>query len=358
MASRLRALEYVDADVERLCTEALGPYEYVIRVNADDATLTIETVNSLTGISTGFVGEPLPQVRGREIRGQLPPGTYRFTVKHATGISEYFRTLDRGGLTIDCVLRPKDDVIKDMALIPGGTYPIGWDGGIIAEKLGAEEAKKLMARQPENVALPAFFIDKYCVSNSQYEAFLNDKGRALGFKSPRYWDGDKCTAQLAKKPVIAISWECADAYAEWAGKRLPTEFEWEAAARGIDGRLYPWGNQRDASRVHSVFDPVTRPHTRDATKFADVDSMPEGATRSGLHHMLGNAVQWVWNPWDPRTSAPRDSWQRQEGRRTARGFDLDADTRNIAGNLTIRRYESPNDPNFSVGFRCARSAID
>jgi iron(II)-dependent oxidoreductase len=278
-------------------------------------------------------------------------------VTNPSGSAEYIRTLGEEGLTLDVSVHPTAEVVKDMVQIAGGTYPIGWNGGIIAQQLGEKGLANLTSRVPEDVKLEAFYIDKYCVSNGQYEAFLNDRGRAMGLPPPVYWDHDRCPAEIAKKPVVAVKWEHALAYAEWAGKRLPTEFEWEAAARGLERRLYPWGNDPNPTRVHSVFDPVKRPHTTDLTKFADVDSMPEGATPTGLHHMLGNAVQWVWNPWDPRSSAPKNSWMREEGRRTARGFDLDSNPANLAGNLTSRKMESPNMPNFSVGFRCAKSVL-
>jgi formylglycine-generating enzyme required for sulfatase activity len=106
-----------------------------------------------------------------------------------------------------------------------------------------------------------------------------------------------------------------------------------------------------------VFDPVKKPYSQDPAAYADVDSMPQGATPNGLYHMIGNARQWVWNPWVPRPEITRASWQDQTGKRTSRGFALDEDPNGPTANHAMRRFEAPNDPYFSVGFRCAKSDL-
>ena len=89
--------------------------------------------------------------------------------------------------------------------------------------------------------LKAFYIDRFPVTNQQFAEFC----RATGTAKPWYWKGGKIPDGLEDCPVVDLGWPTADKYAKWAGKRLPTAEEWEAAARGTDGRLYPWGNDWD-----------------------------------------------------------------------------------------------------------------
>jgi hypothetical protein len=95
------------------------------------------------------------------------------------------------------------------------------------------------------VSLDAFYIDKYEVTNALYRKFMQATGR----QAPAYWNDKNFNAP--NQPVVGVSWDDAQAYCAWAGKRLPTEAEWEKAARGTDARIYPWGNQWDARKLNS-----------------------------------------------------------------------------------------------------------
>ena len=126
------------------------------------------------------------------------------------------------------------------------------------------------------VYLDAYYIDKYEVTQSEYnECVTTDKCPANRKKDG--FTGDR-------QPVIGVSWEDADTYCKWAGKRLPTEAEWEKAARGTDGRVYPWGNS---------FDPTRANYAGALGKTSEVGSYPSGASPYGALNMAGNVWEWV-----------------------------------------------------------------
>ena len=119
------------------------------------------------------------------------------------------------------------------------------------------------------VFLDSYLIDKYEVSNKDYGEFIKAKGHA----APAYWDDPRLNTQ--RQPVVGVSWYDAKAYCEYRGKRLPTEAEWEKAARGPDGNLYPWGNE---------FDPDKANYRKDSRAYRDrVDSYPDGVSYYGVY---------------------------------------------------------------------------
>ncbi|MEX0714673.1 MAG: SUMF1/EgtB/PvdO family nonheme iron enzyme [Pirellulales bacterium] len=172
---------------------------------------------------------------------------------------------------------PPADPLEGMVLIPAGPFLYGSD------------------KEPRE--LPDYYIDRYEVSQAQYADFLEyvrrtgDHSRChpneqpakdhtpLGWGKPDMTDPDF--------PVVGIDYWDVNGYAGWIGKRLPTEEEWEKAARGTDGRTYPWGNEWDLDRAN--WGPALG---LERTLLA-VDSMPEGASPYGCHHMLGNAAEWT-----------------------------------------------------------------
>ena len=119
-----------------------------------------------------------------------------------------------------------------MVLIPAGSFKMGSNNGKDNEK------------PVHTVYVDAFYMDKYEVTNAQYRKFMS----ATGHREPKYWDYSDYNQP--NQPVVAVSWNDATAYARWAGKRLPTEAEWEKAARGgLEGREYPWGDTIDSSKA-------------------------------------------------------------------------------------------------------------
>lgn len=171
-------------------------------------------------------------------------------------------------------LRPQ---LTEMVLVPAGEFLYGED--------------------KERRYLPAFYIDRYEVTQWQYAIFL-EYIRRTGDHShchpdeppdkdhtPEGWGWRTITGK--KYPVVGLDYWDVYAYASWAGRRLPTEEEWEKAARGTDGRLYPWGNEWDPSRCN------WGPGPGQQRTLVPVDSMPEGQSPYGCFHMLGNAAEWT-----------------------------------------------------------------
>lgn len=134
------------------------------------------------------------------------------------------------------------------------------------------------------VMLDAYMIDKYEVSNRQYGEFM----KAMQHQAPAYWDDPRLNKP--EQPVVGVNWHDAKAFCEWKGKRLPTEAEWEKAARGPAGSLYPWGNDFDPSKAN-----FGKQH--EATM--PVDAYPQGASYYGVYNMAGNVFEWVADWYDP-----------------------------------------------------------
>jgi formylglycine-generating enzyme required for sulfatase activity len=144
-----------------------------------------------------------------------------------------------------------------------------------------------------------FFIDKYPVTNAEFKTFLD-----TSHYRPRDdhnflkdWKNGVYPAGWEKRPVTWVSLEDARAYAKWAGKRLPHEWEWQYAAQGADGRLYPWGNHWDDAAVPAQY------HGRDLPGPGDVDAHARGASPFGVMDMLGNVWQWTDEFVDEHTRA-------------------------------------------------------
>jgi len=137
----------------------------------------------------------------------------------------------------DVWISPKDEA--EMVYVPAGEFIMGSTDADIAALLKADpslEAELFADEQPQFRAhLPGYWIDKCEVTVAQYRRFCEETGREMPPAPPWGWQDDH--------PIVLVTWDDAAAYAKWAGKRLPTEPEWEKAARGTDGRKYPWGSQ-------------------------------------------------------------------------------------------------------------------
>lgn len=198
-----------------------------------------------------------------------------------------------------------------MVLVPKGQYRLG-EGGT-------------------PVTVGPFHIDKYEVTNGLYQKFCGQPGRTC--PPPPAWDADYASKQL--RPVIGVTWNDADAYCKWAGQRLPTDAEWEAAARGTDQRKYPWGNWMVPGLANLGSSSSQATHT------ADVGSFPVDVSPFGAFDMGGNAREWV-------------SDDAANGKKTVRGGSYDFSTNQFSVTWKGSRLPGPDPANtWPVGFRCA-----
>jgi iron(II)-dependent oxidoreductase len=237
-------------------------------------------------------------------------------------------------------LPPSIELKGEMVLVAAGEFTFG-------SETGGDESKPA-----HTVGVDAFYIDKYEVTNAQYKAFCDATGRA--YPASQYWDKDYFDTR-PNAPVLGVSFDDARAYAEWAGKRLPTESEWEKAASWDpvkrSKREFPWGDQNDTSKA--AFN-IASP--------SDVGKFPAGASPSGAHDMAGNAVEWVdaWFQPYPGNSSSNPNFGQTN--RVVRGGYFGSKTLESL-KATKRIYVLPGfvpteEQASYIGFRCAVAAND
>jgi len=217
-----------------------------------------------------------------------------------------------------------------MIAIPAGEFIMGSD---------VEDE-----RPPHVVSVGAFEIDKLEATNQEFERFVQETGYVTDAEkasdtSWRYYAKDK-----PQHPVVKVTWNDAIAFCEWAGKRLPTEAEWEKAARGADARSYPWGNQWDAARANAK-----EAGNRGTTA---VGSFPAGASPYGVLDMAGNVAEWTSDWFNAYPGGDFYSPYFGEKYRVIRGGGWFSDQNLVR--TTERSASSMILANDDVGFRCAR----
>ena len=242
----------------------------------------------------------------------------------------------------------------EMVLVPAGTFIMGSPRG----KGAGDE------RPQREVHVDALLLDMYEVTNAQFQRFIEAGGyrerrcwSAEGWAwriqekvtEPRYWSSGEhnCGPRYPRHPVVGVSWYEAEAYARWAGKRLPTEAEWEKAARGTDGRTYPWGNEEPTCdrANYRACGGQTKP----------VGSCVSGVSPYGAHDMAGNVWEWCadWYGADyyGHSSATNPPGPSSGSSRVLRGGGWNNDP--IELRCAYRNYGDPVFRYGSIGFRCA-----
>lgn len=208
-----------------------------------------------------------------------------------------------------------DRLPKDMALVQEGEF-------IMGSNMGAQD------EGPERkFSLNAFYIDTFEVTNEQYKQFV----KQTKHREPTDWAVYGYPEEKKDHPVVFVSFDDASAYCKWHGKRLPTEEEWEKAARGADGRIYPWGNEFDSSKANTSLSGVVG-----TTK---IGAYKNGKNPYGLYDMAGNVWEWTNSNYDEKRKAVRGgSWGLSH--RFARTF--------------TRIAYKPDIKINNLGFRCAK----
>ena len=272
----------------------------------------------------------------------------------------------------------------DMVRIAGGSYTMGSDSGREDE------------HPAHQVKLEAFWLDRYEVTNARFAAFLreviadpghrirlvgdatpgaanerhirgtgavlllentrapdrrtlvalNDDESRIGIRSGRLF----VQSGFERHPVNEVTWNGARSFCAWRGARLPTEAEWEAAARGGDGRIYPWGNEPPDAR-RAVFG-------RASNETGAVGGRPLGATPQGIHDLAGNVAEWtssLYRPYPYRNDDGRED-PGADGERVTRGGDhvFDSSPEKLRASFRAGFSRNPAVGHRHIGFRCAR----
>jgi formylglycine-generating enzyme required for sulfatase activity len=251
----------------------------------------------------------------------------------------------------------------DMVLIPAGEFLMG--------------SKVRQGDRDENpqhkVYLDAYYIDKHEVTNAQYHQFWLADGGEKSKHTPAsygssYMIGDWPEVAKTKPnyPLVGITWYDARAYAEWAGKRLPTEAEWEKAARGTEAGVWPWGNefQREITMTDGANQNPVRTHSnrRDGNDGYDnttapVGSYPTGASPYGVHDMAGNVWEWVadWYNEDYYATGPAENPGGPDAGKLKVVKGGSWNHREHSQRCANRYYCYPDSWGNTLGFRCAKS---
>jgi formylglycine-generating enzyme required for sulfatase activity len=264
-----------------------------------------------------------------------------------------------------------------MVLIPSGEFLMGGtDDGISSDD----------ERPQRMVFVGAFWMDRYEVTNARYKQFVDATDHpAPANPNPDFtlWFHGGFFPGIEEHPVVNIDWQDALAYCQWISKRLPTEAEWEKAARGTDGRRYPWGNEWDHKKANSASYWAGRTiEFKDGAEWKafwmtgegariskargirgevltlPVGSFPEGASPYGLFDMAGNASEWVMDWYEPYyyLKAPASDPKGPNGvlLKGVRGGSWLKPAKSLR--TTDRDYGFPADRPSGTGFRCAKNA--
>jgi formylglycine-generating enzyme required for sulfatase activity len=259
---------------------------------------------------------------------------------------------------------------EDMALIPGGTVQMGIDAADVPrlqKVFGVEGMELFEAEIPKHtVTVSSLYIDRKLVSNLQFKRFIDENAAwQVGHISSdlhngnylRHWKPTGFPAGHENHPVVNVSWYAAVAYCQWRGKRLPTEAEWEHAAKGGLQGLFPWGN-----------DPVDKGRANYGGSgiggTTAAGSYP--ANGYGLFDMAGNVWEFLADEWQPYTSVAQhhpvvggdlfahgDSFLKIKTRRVIRGGSYGGELINLW--VEYRDSHPPENAKDFVGFRCAKS---
>ncbi len=244
-------------------------------------------------------------------------------------------------LTVDAWPGSREVDPVPMVTIPAGEFMMGSPDGL----------GRVDERPQRSVYLDAFLIDEVEVTNERYMQFV----KTTGHRPPPnpYGAGNLQSIEgIEHLPVVQTTWYDAKAYCRWAKKRLPTEAEWEKAARGTDGRLYPWGNEPPTAQ-RANFDR----EWEDEKTLHTVGSLPDGDSPYGVKDMAGNAREWVsdWYEVDYYKEAPTRNPQGPDGKgvvRSIRGGSWHSPISDITtsargrGGFALQTH--------GTGFRCVR----
>lgn len=248
----------------------------------------------------------------------------------------------------------------DMVQIPAGNFIFGTnaqDAEGEAMALGIPKPWYSDEGPQQKVFLKSFYIDRYETTNRRYKNYVT----SLGAVPPRNWQGGNYPEGKDDFPVIWVNWFDAVNFCEWAGKRLPSEKQWEKAARGENGNEYPWGNEfhREYANLPE------KPGSKNAIQ--KVGSFTQGATPQGVHDLAGNVWEWVEDEYAPYKDSAYKALEYGVGNKVIRGVSA-SDLGHFPGpsyfavlqkfaRSGFRQSLNPDMGSLDVGFRCVSDEI-
>jgi cytochrome c-type biogenesis protein len=242
----------------------------------------------------------------------------------------------------------------EMVHIPSGHFIFGTNKkDETAEALSMGIPKPWYADESpkQKIFLKGFYIDPFEVTNERYKKYID----ALGAVSPGNWKDNSFAAGTDKEPVTWVTWFDAANFCQWAEKKLPTEKQWERAAKGTNGNEYPWGNEYQPNIAH------LSDRAGSKNKPAPVGSFPKSASKEGIHDLIGNVWEWVAGDYKPYKGSTHKSDYYDSGYKVIRGhsasdighFPMYANAIKMFARSGYRQFANPDEPGPDVGFRCA-----
>ncbi len=244
-----------------------------------------------------------------------------------------------------------------MIWIPDGPFLMGTDE-VDTENEGVElgfpQPWYEDERPQHSVRLKGYYIDRYEVTQEAYLQFV----RKAGHPPPPHWVNGVYKVGTGKHPITFVDWYDANDYCLWNKKWLPTEAQWEKAARGSKGRRYPWGDVFDAKRAH------LSPASDVAMTLAPVGRYPEGSSAYGVHDMVGNAWEWTASWYMPYQGSKLRKREFGMKHRAVRGLSFHSlghypggaypRVLEVYARATTRSYDPPSERLSDLGFRCIK----
>jgi|GEM_PF-1933908 len=244
--------------------------------------------------------------------------------------------------------------VEGMVYIQGGKVLIGMDRDLVAQLAGrhglsGDQLEQLSSPAQGRLQLTEFWISRFAVSNDEYSRFVE----ATGWRAPAHWSAGirkSNPTAFGELPVVNVNFFDAEAYCQWKGVRLPTNEEWERAARGSEGFRYPWGNHyaplaavKDEESTETFFANTLERHKATGEELISVKGLPDGASPGEVFNMAGNSWEWVDGGEEEMKHTRGGSW-RYPG-------DLYA--------VTWYRLPTPMEVlQNDIGFRCAHDGFE
>ena len=236
-----------------------------------------------------------------------------------------------------------------LLLIPAGEFLMGTP---LSNRDGGRD------EYPQRrIFLDAFYLDVYEVTNARYLDFMKATGHRVP-ENPRdkaltLWKGPSVPAAFTDHPVVNVDWEDARAYCAWAGRKLPSEAEWERAARGTTGRRFPWGDAEPTRILANYLN-----QWRNGAGLEPVGSHPKGASAEGVQDLQGNVWEWVADWYEPdyyKKGPSRNPVGPPQGaRKVIRGSGWESEAPLLRS--AHRVGSDPTNRTHSLGFRCAMAS--